>query len=379
MMTLKRNFKGFWESLLLLGILFASTLHSEVRIKDIATIRGLSDVQLVGYSLVVGLDGTGDGRRSLFTQQSLRNMLYRFGISMTDERMRTKNVAAVMVTASLSPFNKIGGNLDVVVSSMGDATSLEGGTLLLTPLVGNDGQVYASAQGNISVGGVTIQTTGGERYRKNYSLVGRVPNGASVEREIPLTLGAQGTVDLLLREPDFTTAVRIADAVDNTFGGTIANPLDAATVTITIPDQYNEPTQLVRMISRLEMIEVVPDQIARVVINERTGTVVVGGNVRLSTVAVSQGDLTVKISAIPIVSQPQPFAQGQTVVVPQTMTTVSDRGEGGEDTVMVLNEPASVSDLADALNALKVTPRDIISIFQAIKQAGAMQAELVIM
>lgn len=378
-MTLRKYFIGFWESLLLLGILFSSTLHSEVRIKDIATIRGLSDVQLVGYSLVVGLDGTGDGRRSLFTQQSLKNMLYRFGITITDKRMATKNVAAVMVTASLSPFNKIGGKFDVVVSSMGDATSLEGATLLLTPLIGNDGLVYASAQGNVSVGGVTIRTTGGERYRKNYSLVGRVPNGASVEREIPLTLGAQGTVDLLLREPDFTTAVRIADAVDNTFGGTIASPMDAATVTITIPDQYNDPTQLVRMISMLEMIEVVPDQIARVVINERTGTVVVGGNVRLSTVAVSQGDLTVKISAIPIVSQPQPFAQGQTVVVPQTMTTVSERGEGGEDTMMVLNEPASVSDLANALNALKVTPRDIISIFQAIKQAGAMQAELVIM
>ena len=378
-MTLRKYFIGFWESLLLLGILFSSTLHSEVRIKDIATIRGLSDVQLVGYSLVVGLDGTGDGRRSLFTQQSLKNMLYRFGITITDKRMATKNVAAVMVTASLSAFNKIGGNFDVVVSSMGDATSLEGGTLLLTPLIGNDGQVYASAQGNVSVGGVTIRTPGGGRYRKNYSLVGRVPNGASVEREIPLTLGAQGTVDLLLREPDFTTAVRIADAVDNTFGGTIASPMDAATVTITIPDQYNDPTQLIRMISRLEMIEVVPDQIARVVINERTGTVVVGGNVRISTVAVSQGDLTVKISAIPIVSQPQPFAQGQTVVVPQTMTTVSERGEDGEDTVMVLNEPASVSDLANALNALKVTPRDIISIFQAIKQAGAMQAELVIM
>jgi len=225
---------------------------------------------------------------------------------------------------------------------------------------------------------VNIETAGGERYRKNYTLVGRVPNGATVEREISLSLGAGGILELLLREPDFTTAVRIADAVDNTFGGTIANALDAATISITIPQQYNDAGQLVRMIAQLEAIEVIPDQIARVVINERTGTVVVGGNVRLSTAAVSQGDLTVKISAIPIISQPQAFSQGETVVVPQTMTTVTER-EGDQPTVMVLNEPASVSDLADALNALKVSPREIISIFQALKEAGALQAELVIM
>jgi flagellar P-ring protein precursor FlgI len=332
----------------------------------------------VGYSLVVGLDGTGDGRRSLFTQQSIRNMLYQFGINVTDERMVTRNVAAVMVTATLSPFSKPGSSVDVIVSSMGDATSLEGGTLILTPLMGGDGQVYAHAQGSVSIGGVNIETMGGERYRKNYALVGRVPNGGMVERGMPVNLGAGGTIELLLHEPDFTTASRIASAVDSTFGNAIAFPMDAATVSVNIPTEYSDSGQLVRMIAMLEAVQVVPDQVARVVINERTGTVVVGGNVRLSPAAVSQGDLTVKISAVPIISQPSPFSQGQTVVAQQTMTTVSE-GQGEQNAVMVLDEPANVSDLANALNALRVSPRDIISIFQALKQAGALQAELVIM
>lgn len=351
--------------------------YADVRVKDIADIRGLSKVQLYGYSLVVGLDGTGDGRRSLVTQQSVKNMLYRFGLSVNDDRITTRNVAAVMVTAVLSPFLKNGSSVDVTVSSMGDASSLEGGTLLLTPLQGKDNQVYAHAQGSISIGGVNIETMGGERFRKNYALVGRVPGGAVIEKGLPVNLGEGGKLDILLREPDFTTAVRVAQAVDSVFGSPIASPLDAATISITIPSNYSDPGQLVRMIAMLESVEVTPDQVARVVINERTGTVVVGGHVRLSSVAICQGDLTVKISAIPVISQPQPFSQGQTVVATQTMTTVSEDEENGK--VMVIQEPASVSDLANALNTLKVSPRDIISIFQALKQAGALQAELVIM
>lgn len=378
-MIISKNHKLFILRLFLLGCIgFPHWGTTEVRIKDIATIRGLSRIQLVGYSLVVGLDGTGDGRRSLFTHQSIRNMLYQFGINVTDERMVTRNVASVMVTATLSPFSKPGSGVDVIVSSMGDATSLEGGTLILTPLMGRDGQVYAHAQGSVSIGGVNIETMGGERYRKNYALVGRVPNGGMVERGIPVNLGAGGTIELLLHEPDFTTASRIASAVDSTFGNAIAFPMDAATVSVNIPTEYSDSGQLVRMIAMLEAVQVVPDQVARVVINERTGTVVVGGNVRLSPAAVSQGDLTVKISAVPIISQPSPFSEGQTVVTQQTMTTVSE-GQGEQNAVMVLDEPANVSDLANALNALKVTPRDIISIFQALKQAGALQAELVIM
>ncbi len=360
---------------LVLILFIGQMAMAEVRIKDIATIRGLQKVQLVGYSLVVGLDGTGDGRRSLFTQQSIRNMLYQFGLSVTDERMSTRNVAGVMVTATLSPFSKTGSHVDVVVSSMGDASSLEGGTLLMSPMVGSNGQIYARAQGNISIGGVNIETMGGERFRKNYALVGRVPNGGLVERETPTQLGQNGVFELLLRDPDFTTAVRVAEAVDNSFGNAIANPMDAATITVTIPAEFNNQGQLVRMIAQLEAVQVLPDQIARVVINERTGTVVVGGNVRLSEVAVSQGDLTVRISAVPMISQPQPFSQGETIVATQTMTEVTEEGNA----VMVLNEPTDVNDLANALNTLQVTPREIISIFQALKQAGALQAELVIM
>lgn len=366
--------KAVWLSLLFC-IILGQGGAARVRIKDIADIRGLSSVQLVGYSLVVGLDGTGDGRRSLFTQQSIRNMLQNFGLTVDDERMTTRNVAAVMVTAVISPFSKVGSKVDVVVSSMGDASSLEGGTLLLTPLQGKDGISYAYAQGSVSIGGVNIETIGGERFRKNYALVGRVPNGAIVEQNIPVSLGEEGTIDLLLKEPDFTTAMRVAQAVDSAFGAEIAYPMDAATIHIEVPDAYNDARRMVSMIAMLESIEVVPDQVARVVINERTGTIVVGGHVRLSAAAVSQGDLTVKISTVPVISQPSAFSQGETVVVPQTMTTVEESAEN----VMVLNEPASVSDLADALNALQVSPRDIISIFQALKQAGALQAELIIM
>lgn len=378
MMTEMRKKRLLYSLTIGLVLIFfiGQSLMAEVRLKDIATIRGLQKVQLVGYSLVVGLDGTGDGRRSLFTQQSIRNMLYQFGLSVTDERMSTRNVAGVMVTATLSPFAKSGSQVDVVVSSMGDASSLEGGTLLLTPLLGTDGQIYARAQGSISIGGVNIETMGGERFRKNYALVGRVPGGGLVERETPAQLGQNGAFELLLRDPDFTTAVRVAEAVDNTFGNAIANPLDAATITVAIPPEFADQGQLVRLIAQLEAVEVLPDQIARVVINERTGTVVVGGNVRLSEAAVSQGDLTVRISAVPIISQPQPFSQGETIVATQTMTDVT---EGEENAVMVLNEPTDVNDLANALNALQVTPREIISIFQALKQAGALQAELVIM
>jgi len=366
------KFKQLATFVLLMALTVQSAVGA-VRIKDIATLRGVAKTQLVGYSLVVGLNGSGDGRRSLFTQQSIRNMLRNFGLTLEDQRLSTRNVAAVMVTAEMSPYIRRGGSVDVVVSSMGDATSLEGGTLLRTPLTGADGQVYGQAQGSLSVGGINIETVGGERYRRNHALVGRIPGGMLIDREMTNTLGENGQIELLLREPDFTTALRIADAVDSTFGAQIASPLDAGIVQITIPNQFQD--QVVRLMAQLEAIEIIPDQVARVVINERTGTVVVGGNVKLSPAAVSQGDLTVRVASVPIISQPAPFSQGQTVVANQTATTV----EESANQVMVLNEPADVNDLAQALNGLNVKPRDIISIFQALKQAGALQAELVIM
>jgi len=290
--------------------------------------------------------------------------------------MATRNVAWVMVTAVLSPYSKNGSSLDVVVSSIGDATSLEGGTLLLTPLQSKEGVIYAHAQGNLSIGGVNIETIGGERYRKNYALVGRVPGGAVVERELPSDVNDNNRVDILLREPDFTTISRIAEAVDTEFGNPISTPLDAATLSIDVPQEFQDPRQRVRLIAQLEALEVVPDQKARVVINERTGTVVVEGNVRLSSAAVCQGDLTVRVSAAPVISQPEPFSQGQTVVATQTMTSVTEGEQGG---MIVLEEPASVSDLASGLNTLKVSARELISIFQALKQSGSLKAELVIM
>lgn len=355
---------------------FIGNVFAVVRIKDIADIRDLQEMQLVGYSLVVGLDGSGDGRRSLFTQQSIRNMLQRFGLAVDSDRLATKNVAAVMVTANLSPFAKKGSRVDVTVSSMGDAKSLEGGTLLLTPLEGRNGMLYAYAQGNLSVGGINIETVGFEKYRQNYSLVGRIPNGAIVEQDMITTLGENNRLDLLLREPDFTTAMRVSTAIDSIFGNTISSALDAATIAVNIPPEFQNQGQLVQMIARLERVEVQPDVIAKVVINERTGTVVVGGNVRLTEAAVHQGSLTVKVNAMPIISQPGPFSQGQTMMATQTMTSVQ------EDTLSqmrVLDETASVTDLANALNQLKVTPREVVSIFQALKQAGALQAELIIM
>jgi len=361
---------------IMLLFLYVSDGFSSVRIKDIAALKGFTKERLVGYSLVVGLDGTGDGRRSLITSQSVRNMLQTFGITVNDNRLYTRNVAAVMVTAEITPFSKKGSQVDVVVSSMGDASSLEGGTLLMTPLIGKDNQVYAHAQGNVSIGGVNIETIGGERYRKNYALVGRVPNGAVVEREIPVEWGKDGKLEIVLKEPDFTTITRIATAIDSAFGNQIAEPVDAASLSVTIPADYNSQAGIVRMVANLESINISPDQIARVVINERTGTVVVGKNVKLTSAAVCQGNLTVKISAFPVISQPQPFSQGQTVVTQQTVTNVTEQGG---DRVMVLNEPATVADLAKTLNALSVSARDIISIFQALKQAGSLKAELVIM
>ncbi|MDZ7294829.1 MAG: flagellar basal body P-ring protein FlgI [candidate division KSB1 bacterium] len=344
--------------------------------KDLVTVEGARETPLVGYGLVVGLDGTGDGRNSMVTVRSVRNMLLRFNIEVPQERLVARNVAAVMVTASLPAFVRAGARLDVTVSSLGDARSLEGGTLLLTPLTDHEGTVYGVAQGPVSVGGFNVETIGGERYRKNYSVVGRVPRGLLVERSAPSSLPQQGKLALSLKEPDFTSAMRVASAVDSALGLKVAKPLDASTIEVEIPEEFQGSDGIVRLLATIEGLEVNPDQVARVVINERTGTVVVGKEVRLEEAAVSHGNLTIQVRAIPVISQPAAFSQGRTVVVPQTMTTVTENAKGS---VMLMEGTATVSDLAQALNALKVTPRDMISIFQALKQAGALRAELVIM
>ena len=360
---------------LALALLLGAQHFAGVRIKDLARIEGLRNVQVVGYGLVVGLDGTGDSRQSLIANQSVRNMLKHFGLTLPARRMRLRNVAAVMVTATIRPFTQKGTRIDVQVSSMGDASSLEGGTLLLTPLLGNDGQIYAHAQGPISIGGFNIRTIGGEQVRKNYALVGRVPMGAVVERGINPALFRKDTVLVDLMEPDFTTVTRVAAAINQQFGKKIAVPQNAGRLAVTVPAEYQTAARRIEFLSAVEALEITPDQTARVVVNERTGTIVVGTNVTVSEVAVAHGNLSVEISASPVISQPGPFSQGQTVVVPQTQTQVTTE----KANMMVIPGAANVQDIATALNALGVTPRDLIAIFQALKAAGALHAELVIM
>ncbi len=347
-----------------------------VRIKDMAHIEGIAKKQVIGYGLVVGLDGTGDSRRSLMANQSLRNMVKHFGLTLpTNVPLRVKNVAAVMVTAEISPFLKKGNVFDVQVSSMGDAKSLEGGTLLLTPLIAENQEVVAHAQGAISIGGFNIETNGGEKIRQNYALVGRVPNGAILEKNLFPAFKPDSTLYLSLRRPDFTTAFRTAKAINQTFGKTIAQATDAGHIKIDVPPDVKASGNLVQFMASLEKVQVTPDEEARVVVNERTGTIVVGANVSISQVAISHGNLSVEVSSNPIISQPGPFSRGQTVVVPRTQTQVNVQ----QSKLSVVNATASVQDVAKALNALGVTPRDMIAIFQALKEAGALKARLIIM
>jgi len=367
-----------YRLLLLLVLLLsppAQSVLAGVRIKDVAKIEGLRTTKVIGYGLVVGLDGTGDGRRSLFTIQSVTNMLKRFGLTVPPELIKVDNVAAVMVTADLPPFARAGTEADVVVSSMGDAESLEGGTLLLTPLVGTDGIVYAMAQGPLSIGGFNVTTAGGERVRKNYTLVGRVPRGAVLERDLSANVGTEGQVALALKEPDFTSAKNLAEAINARFQATIATPVDAGQVAIHIPTEYQGEGKTVEFISLVENLETEIDGIAKVVVNERTGTVVIGEKVVVSPAAVSHGNLSVEISAVPVIAQPLPFSQGQTVVTQQTETRVTTE----EMHLVPITGGANVKDIADALNALGITPRDLIAILQALKAAGALRAELVIL
>jgi len=340
------------------------------RIKDVASIKGVRSNQLVGYGLVVGLDGTGDKQQTRFTIQSLVNMLENEGIRVDKTQVKVKNVAAVMVTGNMPPFSRIGSRLDVVVSSIGDAKSLVGGTLLMTPLKGVDGNVYALAQGPISIGGVGASGMGAS-VTVNHLLAGRIADGASVEREIPVSLEGKTSLTMMLSEPDFTTASRVSDAINAALGEPAAKMLDSGTLEIQIPQ--NRQTNVASFLADIERLSVEPDSVAKVVVNERTGTVVMGENVRISTVAISHGNLSISIRESAMVSQPGPFAKrGETVVVPETEIALQQE----ERNLMVVDGGATIGELVSALNAIGVTPRDLISIFQSIKAAGALQAEL---
>jgi flagellar P-ring protein precursor FlgI len=363
------NALSAWVVVLALAVTVAS---GAPRIKDISRVGLRGEVKLIGYGLVVGLDGTGDSKGTEFTVQSVVNMLSRMGITVPVQKVRTKNVAAVIASASLPVTARVGSKLDVTVSSLGDARSLEGGTLLLTPLSGAGGRMYAYAQGPLSVGGFKAGGSGGDVVSQNYTLVGRIPAGATVETEPENVGGAVDYVDIALFNADYTTAARVADAVRNNFSGMDVHSVDPGLVRITLAEDFAQSDDIVGFIARVETTQVHPDAAAIVVINEKTGTIVAGENVTIGAVAIAHGNLSMEISSRPIVSQPAPFSQGRSVVVEDTDVTV----DMGESRLLALQESASVADVARALNALGVNPRDTIAIFQALKEAGALRAEL---
>jgi flagellar P-ring protein precursor FlgI len=397
---------------LLLAVLAAVTLllpaagpaRALSRIKDIADFEGVRDNMLVGYGLVVGLNGTGDSlNNAIFTRESLIGMLERMGVNARDNALRTANVAAVMVTATLPPFARQGGRIDVQVAALGNSKSLLGGMLLVTPMLGADGEVYAVAQGPVASGGFSASGQAAS-ITKGVPTSGRVSSGAIVEREVGFDLDKLKTVNLMLRNPDFTTARRVADVIDGFLKADTAKPLDPSTVQLSLPAGFKG--DVVSLLTDIEQLRVEPDQVARVVIDEANGVIVMGENVRISTVAVAQGNLTVKITETPQVSQPNPFSPtgqattptdpatglptgpgangvqfapgggAQTVVVPRTNVQVDEQSTRR---MAVLPAGVSLQELVNSLNALGVGPRDMISILQAIKTSGALQAEIELM
>ncbi|MGN6147292.1 MAG: flagellar basal body P-ring protein FlgI [Rhizomicrobium sp.] len=342
------------------------------RVKDLVDVEGVRDNMLVGYGIVVGLNGTGDSLRNApFTQLSIQTMLERMGVNTRGAQMQTKNTAAVMVTANLPGFSAQGSRIDVSVSALGDAKSLQGGTLLVTPLFGADGQIYALGQGPVAIGGFSAQGQGASVTR-GVPTAGRIANGAIIERETGFVLANETTLRLSLHNPDLTTATRIAAAVNRYLGGAIATANDPATVRLNVPAAY--PNGVIGLLTDVEQLKVDPDQPAKVIIDEQSGVIVMGSDVRISTVAIAQGNLTIKVTETPVVSQPAPFSKtGTTEVVPRTQIQVDD-GKGNK--MAVLHDGVSLQKLVDGLNALGVGPRDIISILQAIKAAGALQADI---
>lgn len=347
------------------------------RIKDLVDVEGIRDNQLIGYGLVVGLNGTGDSlNNSPFTRQSLQAMLERLGMNTRDASLRTKNVAAVMVTANLPAFATQGTRIDVTISSLGDATNLQGGTLLVTPLLAADGEVYAVAQGPVAVAGFSAIGDAASITR-GVPTSGRIANGALIEREIAFSLAQLPHLRLALRNPDLTTASRIANAINDFLGPMTAEATDPATVRLLVGGGGKYGGNIISLLTDIEQLRVDPDQTAKVVIDEQSGIIVMGQDVRVSTVAVAQGNLTVTISETPEVSQPEPFSEtGRTVVVPRTQIMVDDQSD---NRLAIVQGGVSLQQLVDGLNALGIGPRDLISILQAIKTAGALQAEIEVM
>jgi len=346
------------------GSAFASS-----RVKDLAMVAGARDNQLVGYGLITGIAGDGD-KNPVYTLQTVANFLQKFGMNVPPATLSSKNVAAVVITADISAFKKNGSRLDVTVSSIGDAKTLQGGILLQTPLVGPDGEIYALAQGAISLGGISAGNEGAS-VQKNHPTVAQIVGGALVEREIPAEIVRNNTLELLLREPDFTSSARLATAINKVFTNS-SESVDSTTVRVKIPDGLQ--SSVVDFVARVEAIELDPDMPARIIINERTGTIVATSRIRIAACAVSHGNITITIANTLDVSQPQPFSQtGTTAVTPRTDTTVNEQ----KASFVTIPELPTIEKVAANLNSLGVTPRDMMAIFQAMKQAGALHAELI--
>ena len=364
------------HALMFVLLLAASSAHASSRVKDVAGFEGVRENVLVGYGLVIGLQGTGDDLKKIgATKNSLLGMLERLGINTRDDVLQTDNVAAVVVTATLPAFARNGSKLDITVSSLGNAKSLAGGSLAVTPLMGADGEVYAAAQGEVQIGGFSAAGQGASVV-KGVPTSGRIPNGAIVEREIDDTkFAAMTSMKVALHNPDLTTARRISDAVNALLGTTASVATDPGTVLVHLPDGYKG--SMVNLMTDVEQLRVEPDSPAKVVIDERTGIIVIGDEVRISTVAIAQGNLTIKVTETPQVSQPAPFSEtGTTQVVPRTDIQVD---EGADKRLAVVNGGVSLQELVNGLNALGIGPRDMISILQAIKAAGALQADIEVM
>jgi flagellar P-ring protein FlgI len=343
------------------------------RIKDLANIEGVRQNQLVGYGLVVGLNGTGDTLNNIpFTKQSLQAMLERMGVNIRGATIRTGNVAAVMVTGNLPPFGTQGTRMDVTVSALGDSKNLQGGTLLVTPLLGADGNVYAVAQGSVTINGFQAEGAAASITR-GVPTVGRIANGAIIEREIEFALNRLPNVRLALRNADFTTAKRIAAAINDFLGAKTAEPIDPSTVQLSIPPEFKG--NVVAFLTEIEQLQVEPDLAAKIIIDERSGIIVMGRDVRVATVAVAQGNLTVSISESPQVSQPNALSLGRTVVTPRSSVRVTEDGKK----FAVVKDGVSLQQLVDGLNGLGIGPRDLIGILQAIKAAGAIEADIEVM
>ena len=351
--------------------ILSSFIYSQ-SIKDIATISGDNAEQVIGYGLVVGLAGTGDSYRTQFTMQSITSMLKRFGITVPQTDVKTRNVAAVMVTANLNSNYKPGAKFDVTVSSMGDATSLLGGTLLLTPLSGIAGEVYAFAQGSISIGGYDFNTATGSRVSKNHSLAGRVPQGGVMKETLENEFLLDPQISIYLRMPDLTTSNNVTNSINANFGDSVATSIDASEIRVNIP--LDRQTNIVNFLAELEVLTVETDYVAKVVLNERTGTVVAGTNVQIKPVSITHGSLNITIENYPIVSQPGAFSNGTTAVV----NNLIPYARQDSTNTIAISGASNVQEVASALNSLKVSPKEIIAIFQALKEAGALIAELVI-